>query len=122
MSLSHNKDIKPPNLEASIVEPILTICIDGSSIFEISWKIQTITRLSHTTIKRYLFYLIDYEVIIYEGQKQTFKTTNEGHNLLGLIDKEKRQENMDIHDITITFECEQIQKFQKNNFFNFPSK
>jgi predicted transcriptional regulator len=113
MSISHNKDIKPPNLEASIVEPMLTICIDGSSIFEISWKIQTIIRLSHTTIKRYLFYLIDYEVIIYEGQKQTFKTTNEGHNLLSLIDKEKRQENMDIHDITITFECQHIQKSKK---------
>jgi predicted transcriptional regulator len=110
MSINHNKDIKPPDLEASIVEPILTICIDGSSIFEISWKIQTMIRLSHTTIKRYLFYLIDYEVITYEGHKQTFKTTYEGHNLLGLIDKEKRQGNMDIHNITITFECGQIQK------------
>jgi predicted transcriptional regulator len=110
MSISHNKNIKPPDLEASIVEPLLTICIDGSSIFEISWKIQTIIRLSYTTIKRYLFYLIDYEIITYEGQKQTFKTTNEGHTLLDLIDNEKRQENMDIRDITIVFECGQIQK------------
>jgi predicted transcriptional regulator len=107
MSISHNKDIKSPELEASIVEPLLTICIEGLSIFEISWKIQTIMLLPYFIIKRYLFYLIDYEVMRYDGQKQIFTTTYEGHNLLDMIDKEKKQENNNINDITITFECEQ---------------
>jgi predicted transcriptional regulator len=107
MSISHNKDIKSPELEASIVEPMLTICIEGLSIFEISWKIQTMMVLPYIIIKRYLFYLMDYEVMRYDGQKQIFTTTYEGHNLLDMIDKEKKQENNDINDIIITFECEQ---------------
>jgi predicted transcriptional regulator len=107
MSISHNKGIKTPELKASIVEPMLTICIEGLSILEISWKIQTMMVLPFIIIKRYLFYLIDYEVMRYDGQKQIFTTTDEGHNLLDMIDKEKKQENNDINDITITFECEQ---------------
>jgi predicted transcriptional regulator len=107
MSISHNKDIKSPELKASIVEPLLTICIKGLSIFEISWKIQTMMVLPYIIIKRYIFYLIDYEVMRYDGQKQIFTTTYEGHNLLDMIDKEKKQENNDINDIIITFECEQ---------------
>ena len=110
MSIIHNIEIQSPELEASIVEPILTICITGLSFFEISLKMQTMMTLPFTSIKRYLFYLIDYEVIAYNGQKRTFKTTDEGHDLLNMIDKEKTQENTDINDITITFECEQIQK------------
>ncbi|MGN6821431.1 MAG: hypothetical protein ACTHJ7_01425 [Candidatus Nitrosocosmicus sp.] len=92
MSIIHNKEIKSPELQASIVEPILTICIEGSSIFEISRKIQTMMRLHYITIKQYLFYLIDYEVITYKGQKQTFKTSDEGLGLLDMIDKEKKKE------------------------------
>jgi hypothetical protein len=52
--------------------------------------------------------MIDYEVIIYNGQKGTFTTTDGGHNLLYMIDKEKKLENKDINDILITFECEKV--------------
>lgn len=108
MSMIHNKEVKSLELQASIVEPILTICTTGSSIFELSWKIQTMITLPSAIIKRYLFYMIDYEVITYRGQKQTFITTDEGHNLLEMIDKEKKQENNDVNDIIITFGCEQF--------------
>lgn len=50
--------------------------------------------------------MIDYEVISYNGQKRTFTTTEEGQHLLDIINKEKREENKDINDIIITFECE----------------
>lgn len=108
MSIIHNKEIKPPELKASIVEPILTICIVGSSIFELSWKMKIMMTLPFIIIKQYLFYMIDYEVITYNGQKRTFITTDEGHDLLDMIDKEKKQENNDVKDIIITFECEHI--------------
>ena len=106
MSILHNKEIKSPELEASVVEPLLTICTTGSSIFETSWKIQSIMTLPFTIIKQYLFYMIDYEVISYNGQKRAFTTTEEGQHLLDMIDKETREENKDINDVIITFECE----------------
>jgi hypothetical protein len=102
MSIIHNKQIGSPDLEASIVESILTMCIDnGVSTFELYRKMQTIP---HTIIKCYLFYLIDYEILFYDSQKKKFIAKCEGYELLDEIDKEKRQQEIDINDITITFE------------------
>ena len=55
-------------------------------------------------IKNYLFYLIDFEAISYNGQKKIFKISDGGLDLLEMIDKEKKQKK-DIKDIIITFEC-----------------
>lgn len=104
MSITHNKDIEFPELQANIVEPILILCINKSSMFEISWKIQTMLSLPSYIIKNYLFYLIDYEVISYDGQKRIFTITDGGYELLYMIEKETRQENKDIKDISIVFE------------------
>jgi hypothetical protein len=60
--------------------------------------------LSDIIIKEYLFYLIDYELVSYNGQKQIFSIEYWGFGLLDMIDEEKRQEKIDIDDITITFE------------------
>ena len=56
-------------------------------------------------IKNYLFYLIDFEAISYNGQKKIFKISDGGLDLLEMIDKEKKQKK-DTKDIIITFECE----------------
>jgi len=42
-------------------------------------------------IKNYLFYLIDFEAISYNGQKKIFKISDGGLDLLEMIDKEKKQ-------------------------------
>ena len=55
-------------------------------------------------IKNYLFYLIDFEAISYNGQKKIIKISDGGLDLLEMIDKEKKQKK-DIKDIIITFEC-----------------
>ena len=106
MSIIHYNDIKSPILQAAIVEPILIFCIKGSSIFEISCNIQSMLTIPYAIIKNYLFYLIDFEAISYNGQKKIFKISDGGLDLLYMIDKEKKQAKTDIKDITITFECE----------------
>ena len=42
-------------------------------------------------IKNYLFYLIDFEAISYNGQKKIIKISDGGLDLLEMIDKEKKQ-------------------------------
>ena len=60
--------------------------------------------IPYAIIKIYLFYLIDFEAISYNGQKKIFKISDGGLDLLEMIDKEKKQKK-DIKDIIITFEC-----------------
>ncbi len=55
-------------------------------------------------LKKYLIYLIDYEIISYEGKIQKFLIKDEGYNLLDSINKEITNEMTDIKDIVITFE------------------
>ena len=91
-------------MQAAILKPILTLCIEGISICELSWKIQSIFPLPYTTIKRYLFYLIEYDVISYSGQRQKYRMELGGFGLLDLIHQEINQMGTDINDITITLE------------------
>lgn len=104
MSITHSKDIESPELQATIVEPILKSCVNKSSILEISWKVQTMLSLPSYIIKNYLFYLIDYEVVSYDGQKRIFTITDGGYELLDMIEKETRQEKKNIKDISVVFE------------------
>jgi hypothetical protein len=104
MSITHNKIIESPELHATIVEPILLLCINKSSMFEISWKMRTMLSLHSYIIKNHLFYLIEYEVISYDCHKRTFAITDGGYELLETIEKETRQENNDIKNIFIVFE------------------
>ena len=60
--------------------------------------------ISSLILRKYLFYLIDYEVITYEGNIQKFSIKDEGYNLLDSINKEITNEMPDINDFVITFE------------------
>ncbi len=64
--------------------------------------------INYSTIKNYLFYLIEYEIISYNGQKKIFTIDDEGFDLLKMIYKEIQQGKKDIKDITIIFEYTQI--------------
>jgi hypothetical protein len=75
MSATNNKNyLKLHKLKGIIVEYILLYCINYSSILEISFEIQRISPIPCSSVKRYLFYLIDYEFISYNGQKKMFLT------------------------------------------------
>lgn len=91
-------------MRGSIVEPILLSCIHESSLYNIACALKEITPISFSNLKKYLFYLIEYEFVSYIGHKQVFTIKDGGFDLLSMIDKEKREERIDIQDIIITIE------------------
>jgi hypothetical protein len=104
------KDIKTPELQASIVEPILLRCTNKVSFYVLALAIQQIVPMSFSDLKKYLFYLIDYGFVSYNGQEQMFTIRDEGFGLLDMIDVyieseiERGLEGTGINDIVITFE------------------
>ena len=93
-----------PKLKASIIEPLLLLCINGISIYELPTEIQGMSLLPCKTLKKYLFYLVSYELISYNGQRQIFVTEDGGLDLLYKIHKEKENTLTNNEDFTITIE------------------
>jgi predicted transcriptional regulator len=95
-----------PKLKASIIEPILLLCINGISIYELPNEIQRMVSLPLPCkiIKKYLFYLISYGLISYKGQRQIYITEDGGLDLLYRIHQEKQNTFAISEDITITLE------------------
>ncbi len=99
------KSLKSPELQAVIVEPILLSCIDGSAIDNLVCTIQRILpSFSYTILKKYLFHLINYELISYNGQEQIFVIEIGGHDLLDWIKINKIDMNIGNEDIVISLE------------------
>jgi len=72
MNISNNKDIKLPVLQAAVVEPILKLCVNGITMYDLKLKTDNMWSLMYDIAKKYLFYLIDYGLVSYNGQKQIF--------------------------------------------------
>ena len=96
--------MKSPKLKAVIVESILVYCHDGASICELSFEIQRIMPLPYNALKKYLFYLISYEILSYDGQRQVYVMEDGGYDLLDAINREKRKTMVNSEDIVITIE------------------
>ena len=103
-STNNNNDTKSPKLQGFIVEPILLSCIDGVSICELSFEIQRTTPLSYNALKKYLFYLVNYELLSYDGQKRVYVTEDGGFDSLNKINREKKMAMINSYDIVITIE------------------
>jgi hypothetical protein len=104
-STSNNiKKIKSPTLQAVIVEPILISCINGISICKLSMEIQRFIPLPYDALKSYLFFLINYNLLSYNGQSQVYITEDGGFDILNAINKEKRISKVNSKDIVITIE------------------
>lgn len=103
-SKRYGKAIKTPSLKAAIVEPILVCCINGISINDLECELQKTTPLSTNNLKKYLLYLVDYQIISYNGQRHVYTIEHDGYDLLDMIMKEKRVMESNRDDIVITFE------------------
>ncbi len=103
-----NRDTKnsklTPKLCGDIVETILQYCINGKSIYELSFETQRILTIPYSALKKYLFYLTSHEFISYNGNKKIFLTTDEGRNQLNEIQLEKQFGKVNSKDIKITIE------------------
>jgi hypothetical protein len=102
-TISHN-DTKSPELQAFIIEPVLSCCLCSVSFNFLLKAIQKRFQISCHDLKIYLFYMIEYDVLSYNGQKQSYEIEEGGLNLLSMIKKEKTQGKVNIKDITIRFE------------------
>jgi hypothetical protein len=100
-SIDNNNHLKFYKLKGSIVEDILLYCIDYTSILELSFEIQRILPLPFSSIKIYLFYLIDYGFISYNGQKEMLLTEKKGFKLLYEINKKKKVKMIGSEDIEL---------------------
>ena len=96
MNVIHNNDSKSPVLQAVIIEPILISCINKVSFYVLALAIQKMMPISIIEIKKYLFYLVDYGLVSYNGLQQVFTIEDGGFGLLDMIDREKRQEKVNL--------------------------
>lgn len=104
MHYKYDHTIKSQELEAIIVERILAMCVKGASFNELKDATQRVASFSRYILKKYLFYLIEYGIISYQGQNQVYVIMWEGLNLLSIINIEKRIRQSDIEDIVICLE------------------
>lgn len=86
----YGKAMKTPSLKAAIVEPVLVCCINGISINYLEREMQKTAPLSTNNLKKYLLYLIDYQIVSYNDQMQCVYYGIWWIWLLDMINKEKR--------------------------------
>jgi predicted transcriptional regulator len=91
-------------LDVKIVESILEAYANEATIL----KLLYIARISYHTLKKYLFYLIEYDCISYHGEERVYNIRYEGWKLLSEIKTVKKimtanEDNNDYY-ITIVFE------------------
>jgi predicted transcriptional regulator len=96
--------IKSPELKAIIVEQILVVCINRIRFDELFDTILTIASFPRYILKKYLFHLIEYGLISYQGKNQVYVITRTGLDLLSIINREKKTTQLDIKDIVICLE------------------
>jgi predicted transcriptional regulator len=77
-------------LEVVIVEQILQTCISQASRSELRYILSEMwPSISIYGLGKYLFYLIEFDPITYNGKNQVFVLTEIGLDLLHMIKKEK---------------------------------
>ena len=95
---------KSPELKANIVEQILVVCVNGTRFNELFDIVRRISSFSRYTLKKYLFQLIEYGIISYQGENQVYVITRTGLELLSIVNREKRTTQLDFKDIVICLE------------------
>ena len=104
---------KPPKLEAILVVLLLRCTIKGLDTSDIDQLVSNMTSsfssvyfssLLKNTIKKYLYYLIEYDLILYDVTKQLFIIKNSGINLLSIIITSIKKYSLDVKKMSIEFE------------------
>ncbi len=101
--------VKSPKLQGSIIETILRLLtFKELSIFDLTFEIQEKMPLPYRTLKKYLVYLIEYDLISYSGKTQFYSIEYGGYDLLDKIISEKKIAIINNEDILITIEKDLI--------------
>ena len=72
---------KSLKLEAELVEVILQACANETTFSELSYLL-AYAYLRRDILKRYLFFLIEYDLVSYRGCDKVFVITKKGWDLL----------------------------------------
>ena len=110
MKINNNNNfiIKSPKLKSVIVENVLELLyLKDFTISELLSELQRrlhYLSFSYKSLRKYLVYLVDYELLLYDGQRQVYTIEYNGLDLLNWISKEKKRLSADTEDITITME------------------
>ena len=96
--------IKSPELKAIIVEQILVVCVNRTRFNELFDIVRRINSLPRYILKKYLFQLIEYGIISYQGENHVYVITRTGLELLSIVNREKRTTQLDFKDIVICLE------------------
>ena len=91
-------------MQAVIFQPILLLCLKGSPLHNIYLNIQGILPISDELIKKYLFYLIEYGLISYNGKDRSYFSSDAGVNLLFKIERKKLTEKITTSEILLYLE------------------
>lgn len=104
--IDYDANNESPELQSILLEPILLHCIEGCSMSDLIKVIQDnfLIPISCSTLKQYLYHLINYDLVSYNGKKNFFETKNEGMNLLFMINKEKKTIGIKSEDLIIILE------------------
>lgn len=99
-------DSQSPELQSNLLEPILLHCIGGCMLSDLVKLIQSmlLMPLSFNTTKQYLYHLINYELVSYDGKRKIFITKNDGLDLLSIIHREKKMAGIKSEDLIITLD------------------
>src|SRR6476659_2732833 len=102
---------KAPKLKAKLVALLLRATIKGLATRDIDKLIRNsasssgqISKLTIHTIKKYLYYLIEYGLILYDGTNQVFIIKNSGIKLLAIIIMSIKKYSLDIEKMSIGLE------------------
>jgi predicted transcriptional regulator len=111
MEFNNNFIKKSPKLKTAVVENILELLYQkdftiSELLFELQRRLNYSPSSSYKILKKYLVYLVDYELILYDGQRQVYTIEYNGLDLLNWISKEKNNLMENTEDITITIERE----------------
>ena len=91
-------------MQAIIFQPILLLCLKGASIQSIYWNIQKLLPISDELTKKYLFYLIEYGLMSYNGNNHSYFSSDAGVNLLLKIERKKLTEKITTSEILLYLE------------------
>lgn len=103
-NFDNSRQLEEPPLVAAIVEPILEGCVSEASLLELTCALQRLLPTPSNTLKKYLFYLIEYDMVAYRGQKGAFVITYNGLSLLFEIKRERIMVKSDSYDLVNSLE------------------
>ena len=88
------------HMDATIVQQVLESCIAETSIVRMAKKARI---LPYYNLKKYLFYLITFDLISYNGKKKIYRITKNGKKLLLMVNDSMGGQNSGKEDIVIRY-------------------